>query len=162
MNVMNTDLWRFVDATGTWASDAYGLPQMTGRVLAWLLVSDPPEQSAAELAEALGASKGSISSATTRLVRMRLVERVQERGERAYRYRIRPEAWDDQIRDPSVGETRKLLAMGLGALAGESKARRERLEELDAHLAWYEERMDELYDEWQEYKRKKLRGGRSG
>jgi DNA-binding transcriptional regulator GbsR (MarR family) len=138
------------------------MPQMIGRVLAWLLVCDPPEQTAAQLAEELDASKGSISGATTLLVRLRLVERLHVRGERADRFRIRPEAWDDQVRDRTVGEARKVVALGLDALAGESKARRARLEELDAFYAWYEARMDELYDEWQEYKRTKLRSENGG
>lgn len=138
------------------------MPQTTGRVLAWLLVCDPPEQTAAQLAEELDASKGSISGATTLLVRLRLVERLHVRGERADRFRIRPEAWDDQILDRTVGEARKVVALGLDALAGESKERRARLEELDAFYAWYEARMEELYDEWQEYKRTTLRSKDGG
>jgi DNA-binding transcriptional regulator GbsR (MarR family) len=156
---MKDELWRFVDATGTWAADSYGLPQMTGRVLAWLLVCDPPEQTAAQLAEELDASKGSISGATKTLVRLGLVERLHVRGERADRFRLRPGAWDDAVRDPSVGQARRVVALGLDALAGESKSRRARLEELDALYAWYEKRMDEMYDEWLEYKRTNLGGG---
>src|ERR1700716_1606374 len=96
---MDQRLWEFIDASGTWVSKSYGLPQMTGRVLGWLLVCDPVEQTAAQLAEALDASKGSISGATGILVRARLVDRLHVRGERADRFRIRPEAWDDQVRD---------------------------------------------------------------
>ena len=35
-----------------------GLIRMAGRILGWLLISNPPYQSADELAEALQASKG--------------------------------------------------------------------------------------------------------
>ena len=44
--------------------EGFGLPRMVGRALGALLISDPPELSAEELAEALRASRGSISSAT--------------------------------------------------------------------------------------------------
>ncbi|HWE12328.1 MAG TPA: hypothetical protein VG365_02395 [Solirubrobacteraceae bacterium] len=159
---MDEKLWQFVDAIGTWAAKAYGMPQMTGRVLGWLLVCDPPEQTAAQLAEALGASKGSISGATSMLVRIRLLERLHIRGERADRFRIRPEAWDDQVRDQGTDEARALLAQGLEALEHESPARRARLEELDAFYAWYQSRMAALYDEWQHYKRATLGGRRDG
>jgi DNA-binding transcriptional regulator GbsR (MarR family) len=159
---MNERLWGFVDATARWASDSYGVPQMTGRVLAWLLVCDPPEQTAAELAKELEASKGSISTATATLARMRLVERLHLRGERAERFRIRPGAWDDQVRDQSVSEARAVVALGLDALADEDAERRARLEELDAFYAWYQARMDELYDEWLEYKRTTLRSEDGG
>jgi hypothetical protein len=158
---MEEELWRFVDAIGTWAAKTYGLPQMTGRVLGWLLVCDPAEQTAAQLAEALEASKGSISGATNMLVGMKLVERLHVRGERADRFRIRPGAWDDQVRDQGIGEMRAMLAQGLEALAGETVVRRARLEELDAFYAWWESRMPALYEEWLEYKKTKLRGPRA-
>jgi hypothetical protein len=156
---MDEKLWRFVDATGTWAAKAYGMPQMTGRVLGWLLVCSPAEQTAAQLAEALDASKGSISGATSMLVRLRLAERLHVRGERADRFRIRPDAWDDQVRDQGIDEVRAVLALGLAALEGEPPAHRARLEELDAFYAWYQSRMAGLYEEWLQYKRASL-GGR--
>jgi DNA-binding transcriptional regulator GbsR (MarR family) len=157
---MNEKLWQFIDSAGEWWSKSYGVPPLTGRLLAWLLVCDPAEQTAAQLAEALGASKGSISGATGMLVRAHLVDRLHIRGERADRFRIRPEAWDDQVRDQGVPQARALLAQGLEALAGASATRRARLEELDAFYAWWEERMPALSEEWQEYKRTKL--GRDG
>jgi hypothetical protein len=153
---MDIDLWRFVDSAGEWWSRSYGLPPMTGRVLAWLLVCDPAEQTAAQLAEALNASKGSISGATTMLVRAHLVDRLHLRGERADRFRLRPDAWDEQIRDPGAGEARALFARGLEALANEPATRRARLEELDEFYAWWQARAPVLWDEWQEYKRTRL------
>jgi DNA-binding transcriptional regulator GbsR (MarR family) len=157
---MNEALWQFIDATGEWASRSYGIPPMTGRVFAWLLVCDPPEQTAAQLAEALSASKGAISGATATLVRARLVDRQRVRGERADRFRVRPEAWDDQVRDQGADEARALMAKGLEALAGEPASRRERLEEADALFAWWQSRVPELLAEWQEYKRQRLGGNR--
>ena len=156
---MDERLWRFVDATGTWAAKSYAMPQMTGRVLGWLLACDPPEQTAAQLAEALEASKGSISAATGQLVRMRLVDRLHIRGERADRFRLRPSAWDEQVRsDPGAEEARTLIALGLEALRDEPATRRARLEELDAFYAWWQGRMPALWEEWQEYKRTNLGG----
>jgi DNA-binding MarR family transcriptional regulator len=149
-------LWQFVDAAGDWWARSYGLPRMTGRVLAWLLVCEPVEQTAAQLADALDASRGSISGATGMLVRAGLVDRLHIRGERADRFRVRPDAWDEQVRDQGATEARALLAQGLDALAGEPAARRQRLEDMEAFYAWYESRVPALWDEWQRYKRKNL------
>ncbi len=160
MDELNDKIWRFVDATGDWISKSYGMPRMTGRVFAWLLVCDPAEQTAAQLAEALDASKGSISGATGMLVRVGLVDRLHIRGERADRFRLRPNAWDDQVRDQGAEAARALVAQGLEALAGEPASRRARLEEMDALYAWWQSRMPELLAEWQDYKRKKLGGRR--
>lgn len=154
-------LWNFIDAAGRLAGKSWGMPQMSGRVLGWLLVCEPAEQTAAQLAEALEASKGSISGATGMLVRWRLVDRLRVRGERADRFRIRPEVWDEQLRDQRpLDEAREMLAQGLEALASEPAARRARLEELDAFYAWWQSRIPTLWEEWQEYKRTNLEAAR--
>jgi DNA-binding IclR family transcriptional regulator len=154
---MEEKLWSFVDGTGAWVARSYGLPRMTGRALGWLLVCDPPEQTAAQIAEALEASAGSISTATNMLVRMKLVERLHIRGERADRFRIRPGAWDDQVRDAGIEEARALLGLGLEALAAEPAGRRARLEELDTFYAWWQTRMEAIYEEWQQYKQARVK-----
>ena len=155
---MDEKLWEFIDAAGAWMAKSVGLPRMTGRVLGWLLVCDPAEQTAAQIAEALQASKGSISGATGSLVRMKLVDRLHIRGERADRFRLRPEAWDEQLRDDrQLIEARALISLGLEALAGETATRRARLEELDAFYAWWQSRVPDMWEEWQDYKRTNLR-----
>ncbi len=159
---MNDKLWEYVDASGELMAKSYGLPRMTGRVLAWLLVCDPPEQTAAQLGDALKASKGSISAATGMLLRAGLIERLHIRGERADRFRVRSGAWDERIRDAGVAQARAVLSLGREALAGEPPARRARLKELDAFYAWYQSRMQGLLDEWHEYKRTNLGGGQDG
>jgi DNA-binding transcriptional regulator GbsR (MarR family) len=126
-----------------------GAPRMVGRTLGWLLVCDPPEQSAAELAEILQASKGSISTATRVLLRMGLIGRVRRRGERFDRFRALPEAWDDFLwREEQFSAPRRVLQVGLQALADEPPARRAALEELDAMYAWWEQRIPDLRDQY--------------
>ena len=152
-------LWAFVDASGSWMSSSFGFPRMAGRVLGWLLVCSPAEQAAAQLAEALGASAGAISGATGMLVRAKLVDRLHVRGDRADRFRLRPESWDEQLGDQAqLREARALLAQGLAALADEPPARRARLEDLDDFYAWYQARIPQLHEEWQAYKRSRQRG----
>jgi len=65
---------RFVEEVGISFEDM-SLPRMAGRILGWLFISDPPYQSIGELAEALMASKGSISTMTRLLTQLNLIER---------------------------------------------------------------------------------------
>jgi DNA-binding transcriptional regulator GbsR (MarR family) len=110
---------RFVEELGILLELEAGTARMVGRTLGWLLVCEPPEQSAAELAEMLQASKGSISTATRVLLRMGLVERVRFRGERFDRFRVQPEAWDEFFwRDEQFKTPRRVLRIGLDARAG--------------------------------------------
>jgi DNA-binding MarR family transcriptional regulator len=140
---------RFVEELGMQFELEAGTPRMVGRVLGWLLVSEPPEQSAGELARMLQASKGSISTATRVLLRMGLIERVRMRGERFDRFRALPEAWDEFLwRDEQFSEPRRVLRLGLEALAGEPAERRERLEKMDWIYAWWQRRMPRLREEY--------------
>jgi len=150
---IDESLWGFVSAAGELFSKSYGIPPMTGRVFGWLLVCDPPEQTAAQIGEALGASKGAISTATGMLVRFGFVDRLRVRGERADRFRMRPDTWDNQLRDQGAAAARALIAQGLEALADAPAARRARLEELDTFYEWYLGRAPRLIEEWLEYKR---------
>jgi hypothetical protein len=140
---------RFVEELGMQFELEAGAPRMLGRVLGWLLVCEPPEQSASELAERLQASKGSISTATRLLLRMGMIERVRIRGERFDRFSARPEAWDDYLwREDQFKAPRRVLRLGLDALSDEPRARRARLEELDSLYAWWQRRMPKLHEEY--------------
>jgi hypothetical protein len=140
---------RFIEELGMQFELEAGTPRMVGRVLGWLLVCEPLEQSAAELAQRLQASKGSISTATRVLLRMGMVERVRARGERFDRFVARPQAWDEYLwRDDQFNAPRRVLRLGLEALADEPAPRRERLEELDSVYAWWEEQIPKLREQY--------------
>jgi hypothetical protein len=154
---------RFVEELGVLLELEAGTPRMVGRTLGWLLVCDPPEQSAAELAQMLQASKGSISTATRLLLRMGFIERARFRGERFDRFRAQPEAWDEFFwRDEQFKTPRRVFRLGLDALAGEPPARRARLQQLDAIYAWWEERMPRLRREYLADRRREARAAKRG
>ena len=80
-NNLQNEEKKFIEEVGI-VFEQTGLPRMAGRVFGWLLISDPPYQSPAELAEVLMASKGSISTTTRLLLQLGLVERFIIPGER--------------------------------------------------------------------------------
>jgi DNA-binding transcriptional regulator GbsR (MarR family) len=76
----------------------FGLPPITGRILGWLLICDPPEQSAGEIAEAIGASRASLTTSMRLLTVGELVRRRHRPGERTTYFRIDDDAWEKVIR----------------------------------------------------------------
>src|SRR5215470_15858306 len=68
-----------------------GTPPAYGKLLGWLLICDPPVQTSAELGEALGLSKGSVSTGMRMLERSGLVRRVATAG-RGHAYEMLPDA----------------------------------------------------------------------
>jgi len=130
----------------------YGANRTMGRILGWLMVCDPPEQTAADLAEALGVSRGSVSTATRQLEAAGLAERVGAPGDRRLRYRMTPGGWDATAR-VRAGELSTLVALAeqaRGALAGEPEPRRGRVEEFRDWATWWEQRYGQMLAEWEE------------
>jgi DNA-binding transcriptional regulator GbsR (MarR family) len=128
-----------------------GLPKTVGRVIGWLLICDPPEQSPAQLAEALDVSRSSISSATRMLTPSGLVERVGLRGHREDYYRIRPDAWAAMLRRRAERTTdfRALTKRGLDILGDAEPSRRTRLERVDALYRFLEHEMPAVFERWE-------------
>jgi DNA-binding transcriptional regulator GbsR (MarR family) len=129
----------------------FGLPRMVGRVLGALLVSDPPERSAEELAEVLRASRGSISSATRSLVQMGLVERRARPGERRDYFRVKPGAWRELMHREleALSTFRRMAERGLGLMdSGDPEAKRG-LEEMRDLYAYWEREFPAVLERWE-------------
>ena len=143
----------FADKLGRYFGRQYGLPPVFGRVFAWLLICDPPEQTAAEIAEALRTSRSAVGSAIVSLENQGLVLRTRAAGERADRVAFHPEAAVRGLEAREEYAAMMALAReGLEVLADAPPARRARL--LDA-VAFYEfllERMPALADEWRAHR----------
>lgn len=132
----------------------FGLPRMLGRVLGALMISDPPERSAEELAEVLGASRGSISSATRSLIQMSLVQRWSKPGERRDYFRVKPGAWHEIMRREmeALGGFRKMAERGLDLLDSEDPGARRSLEEMRDFYIYWEKEMPNVLERWEKEK----------
>jgi len=81
--------------------EAHRMPPMVGRVLGRLHLCYPPEQSMAQLTEALGASKASISTTLGLLDRLGVVERRRQPGERQEYFRLHSGALTMHLQEQS-------------------------------------------------------------
>ena len=145
----------FVARMGEYFAQA-GQPRIAGQLLGWLLVCDPPQQSAGDLAEATGASKGSISNMIRLLLATACVDRVGMPGERKTYYQIRPGVWSDLLEAQTAKVTvlREIADEGLAALEDTSPQRRERLQGMRDLHAFFEQEMPAMIERWQEQNRK--------
>ena len=134
-----------------------GIPRMAGRIVGWLLICDPPQQSTNDLTQTLHASKASISTMTRLLIEMGLVEQVGVPGQRRDHFRIKPGAWDELMREwlEELTLGRKLLDRGLELLEGKPTELKQRLREAREVYAFFEEEYPALLERW-ERERKKL------
>ncbi|MHB2000060.1 MAG: GbsR/MarR family transcriptional regulator [Solirubrobacteraceae bacterium] len=131
----------------------YGMPPMVGRVAGWLMICEPEEQTAAEIADALGASRSAVGAAVATLESFSFGQRVRAVGERSDRVRINPEAGAQGLQSPAeFGAMAALARHGLEVLDGEPISRRARLLEVGAFYEWLLARMPSLAAEWSEHR----------
>jgi DNA-binding Lrp family transcriptional regulator len=139
----------FADQVGRLFARQYGLPPVTGRVFGWLLICDPPEQTAAEIAEALQTSRSAVGSAIAALENQGLILRTRAAGERADRVSFHPDAAVRGLESPDeYGAMLALARHGLEVLRDAPPARRARLLGAAAFYEFLLERMPALADEW--------------
>jgi len=150
----------FADEFGRFFARQYGMAPMNGRVLGWLLICDPPAQTAAEIAEALQASRSAVGTAVDLLEKAALVRRTRAPGERAARISINPNAAEQGLESPAEYAALHALALhGLEILAGEPAARRRRLLEMAAFHDFLIERLPALAAEWRAHRDSLLASG---
>lgn len=141
----------FVDeVAGFFAQE--GMPLISGRVIGWLLISDPPEQSAADLARVLEVSRSSISSSMRLLTPSGLVEGVRKRGDRQEYLRINADGWSRMLasRYAKTAAFRHVLERGLDVIEGSPPARTERLENIAELYRFLEAELPAMWQRWEQ------------
>jgi DNA-binding transcriptional regulator GbsR (MarR family) len=127
--------------------EGFGVSRMAGRVLGWLLICEPRRQSSADLVAALGATKGSISTATRMLEASGLITRIAVPGRRGDVFELPPEAFrraHDQLGTMRI--FRELMEKGLAVLGSEDSPRAERLRQTRDFYAFLEREFPALVE----------------
>ena len=129
----------FVEEMGQFLG-SYGMTPMAGRMWGWLLICEPPEQTAADLAAALHASRGAISGTARILSGAGLIRRTTRRGDRREYFSAPPEAFESLLSNAGqiYGRLRGVADRGLAAIADHPPESRERLQELRDLFAYVE------------------------
>jgi DNA-binding MarR family transcriptional regulator len=140
----------FADHMGRFYARRYALPPMVGRLLGYLTVCDPPEQSIGELAEALLASRSAIANAVKVLETTRAVRRTRAAGERMDRVRIDLSSPQSKGLDISeYEELRELAREGLEVVGDAPVERRAVLLEVSAFADFLLEQIPRFQQEWE-------------
>lgn len=145
-----SDIMSYVEQWGM-LFEALGATRMMGRVLGWLLVCDPPDQTAKQIADAVGASISSVSTATRALAQSAFIERVGVHGERSIHFRVRPGMWTQliNVRMRHLGTMCELAEEGLGLLPDSGTRHRARLREIESYCSFMERELPSLLARWE-------------
>jgi len=131
---------------------SYGMTPMAGRMWGWLLICEPPEQTAADIAEALQASRGAISGTARILTGAGFIRRTTRRGDRREWFNAEPDALESFLRNAGriYAQLRGIAERGLDAIADRPPASRARLEEMRDLLAFIEAELPGIIDRFLE------------
>jgi DNA-binding transcriptional regulator GbsR (MarR family) len=143
----------FADHAGRFYARRYGMAPMVGRLLGYLAVCEPREQSITQLADALLASRSAIAGAVNTLENLELIRRSRAAGERmdkVYRDLSSPRAMGFDLSE--YQELGDLAREGLRLLAATPPERRAMLMELAAFADFLVERLPKLRQEWTTYR----------
>jgi len=139
----------FADHMGRFYARRYGFPPMLGRLIGYLSVCDPPDQSINELADALLASRSAIAGAVKTAEAIRVLRRTRAAGERMDRVRIdlsSPHATGMDVSE--YEELREMAHEGLEVLRDASIERRAVLLEMAAFSDFLVEQMPRMQQKW--------------
>jgi hypothetical protein len=139
----------FADHMGRFYAHRYAFPPMVGRLIGYLAVCDPPEQTIGDLAEALLASRSAITGAVKTLETIHVIRRSRSAGERMDRVCLDMSSPESMGMDPSEYEELGQLAReGLQVLRDAPAERRAILLELSAFAEFLVEQIGRFEQEW--------------
>lgn len=145
----NAEELAFTDRMAAFYAREHGFPPVAGRVLGYLLICQPAEQSIGDLGQALLASRTAITGAVSLLQGYRVVRRARTAGQRLDHVTVDPQALDPTgFAEATYREQAALAREALGLLEPGPSERRSMLQEAAAFFDFLAERMPKLLDEW--------------
>lgn len=131
----------FVEELGALGPEM-GLPRATMRITAWMMVCDPPEQSARQIKDGVKLSPAAVSAATRELIAAGMLERVSRPGDRQQYYRLASGSWDAplQAKLRALSRLRQVADKGIAAAGDRADYR---LTEMRDAFAWFEKQLDQ-------------------
>lgn len=140
----------FIENFGLFLEKHNMFPRIAGKIYGYLLVCDPPHQSANELIDRLHITKSSVFSMLRLLLKLKLIEVVSVPGERSLHYKVKERGWEniflENLQALSAGRT--LLGKGLSLLENRDDKLQNRIQELNELYAFFEKEMPPLIERW--------------
>jgi DNA-binding transcriptional regulator GbsR (MarR family) len=138
---------QFVEEMGQFLA-GLGMTPMAGRMWGWLLICEPAEQTAGDIADALQASRGAISGTARILANAGLIRRRTKPGDRREYFSAPPEALESMIGSAAsiYRQMRSIAERGLAATTDRGPEARARLEEFRDVMAFVEQEVPALID----------------
>ncbi|MGU3411645.1 GbsR/MarR family transcriptional regulator [Microbacterium sp. M1A1_1b] len=152
----------FVEEFALMLGEGAGMPLTDARVLGYLIMTRAPYSSSSDLQAALGASSGSVSMATRRLVDSGFVKRHTVPGERSHYFRAETDVWGSWLASERkyLDRQRDVIARGLAVVEQDGRTAdgdvdapvRERLRNGRDYMQWLHGHHRKMLEDWEAFK----------
>jgi DNA-binding transcriptional regulator GbsR (MarR family) len=129
-----------------------GHQPMMGRLMAYLMVVDPPHQTFEEITSSLRSSKSSVSNTLTLMTQLGLVDYVRFPGNRKRYFRLNPNVWN-RFFDSTLKEIRGfkgLISEVMSARTDKHPAMTREIYNLVKLLDVFETELPNLLEKWKQ------------
>lgn len=132
--------------------EAFGMPPLAARLMAVMLLTDPPEKSTQELIALTGGSKGAISLTLRILERFGHLEKCPAQGRRGHAWRLRRHFMIDMFESKmrAINGVRDFWASHAAELEGLSENVRNQVEEMARFHQFFSEAMSMAFERWKQ------------
>lgn len=152
--MINDKVITYADHMGRYNAQRHGLPPVMGRVIGYLSVCEPMEQSINDIADALLTSRSAVNNALKMLETQKLIQRTRPAGTRADLISLNPVSMENGFDPAEYQELAELAREGLELLKDAPPERREALEATASLGDFLAERLPQLYEEWNKHYKK--------
>lgn len=153
----NDNILAYADRMGQYQAQRHGLPPVMGRVVGYLSVCEPMEQSINDIADALLTSRSAVNNALAMLDSQKLIQRTRPAGSRADLISLKTISLESGFDAAEYQELADIAREGLELLKDASPERRQALEQTASLGDFLAERLPQLYKEWEEHYKKQAK-----
>lgn len=155
---------KFIEHAGIFFEN-YGLPQMSGRILGYLMISDPSLKSLTEITNRMSIAKSSASTAVKTLHAMTMITKRGRPGSREDYYEINKEVFKSAFstKTDAAVKFQKLIQEAYHLNLTNSSSDNERNEALNEMIYFYDfflEEYPKLFVKWEKHKLKLIAEGK--
>ena len=135
-----------------------GHQPMLGRIMAYLMIADPPHQSFEEIVDALKSSKSAISNTLTLMEHLGIIDYTRFSGDRKRYFKINPEGFsalfEKQYRE--VGHFRQLVEEILAVRSNKNSPIKKEIQKLQLFLTMFEKEYPAFVRKWKQEAQKRF------
>jgi DNA-binding transcriptional regulator GbsR (MarR family) len=134
-----------------------GEPPIEGRIVGYLMLSNAPHVSSAELIEVLQTSAATISTTTRRLADVGFIRRVSVPGQRGNHFRVEDDIWGAFLAGERkyLGRRSQFASEILEKLGSDDATLRRRVENMRDYMTWLATYHRKMLDDWEQVKRER-------